>query len=212
MWSGGCCALYKHRAGWGVAGGKVRAGGCSAQGGSAKHGDEDNFFKCHLLHCFISEKERGVFSNYREPHLAEIIQDAEKPEGEIDEQCSQKLWFLRKQSSQERPGDKSNHVEGYQQHLAGLCAGTRSTAVQSKITCLGCAGASHCLPGDGWHCLVWGGCVCEIILHHFHALAVPGHGAGLVPPFSALTRNRNTSASVCWAFFLKPFLPSPSSL
>lgn len=41
-----------------------------------------NFFKCHLLHCFISEKERGVFSNYREPHLAEIIQDAEKPEGD----------------------------------------------------------------------------------------------------------------------------------
>lgn len=28
----------------------------SAQGSSAKHGDEDDFFKCHLLHCFMSEK------------------------------------------------------------------------------------------------------------------------------------------------------------
>lgn len=57
---------------------------------------------------------------------------------------------------------------------APCAVGRRRGAEQGHLP--GCPGASHSLPGAGWHCLLWDWCVCEITLHPFHAVAA---GAGV---------------------------------
>lgn len=131
-----------------------------------------------LPHCFISEKGRGVFSSYRSHIRLKLSKMLRSQRERWMSSAHRSLGSLGNRAHRSNKRNQeikttmsrviSSISPGFVQALCDV--GKGSGAQQGHLP--GCPGVCRSIPvpsTGGWHCLLWGWCVYEATLHHFHS-------------------------------------------